>query len=58
MKLNHHEEGTNHLEYAIRLDSNPTIIEKAYRKLLLLYLENFQFYEAENVVKLGKIYKI
>jgi hypothetical protein len=33
-------------------------MSKAYKRLLELYLENFQFYEALNVVKLGDISNI
>lgn len=30
-------------------------MKKSYKKLIELYLENYQFYEALNVVKLGDI---
>lgn len=33
-------------------------MEKAYKKLILLYLENYQFYEAQTTIKMGYLYNI
>lgn len=49
------QEGLLNLEYCLRLQTNTKIMRKAYKKLILVYLENYQFYEALNIVKLGDI---
>ena len=48
--------GLNHLEYAIRLETNEQIIEKAFKRLVLLYLSSYQFYEAQNICKMSEVY--
>ena len=48
--------GLNHLEYAIRLETNEQIIEKAFKRLVLLYLSNYQFYEAQSICKMSGVY--
>ena len=40
------------------MSTNTKIIKKAYKKLLQIYLQNFQFYEALNIIKLGDICKV
>lgn len=40
------------------MQTNNKIARKAFKKLLQLYLENYQFYEALNIVKLGEISKV
>jgi len=42
------------LEYAVRLQSNISIVNKAYKRLVLHYFEGCQFYEALNVLMLGE----
>ena len=39
----------------MRLQTNPKLVQRAFKKLIQIYLENYQFYEALNVVKLGEI---
>ena len=53
MKLDNKEKGLFHLEYCIKLQRNQQTIEKAYKKLIVCFLEDSQFYEAVNVVELG-----
>lgn len=40
------------------MQTNQKVARKAFRKLIQLYLENHQFYEALNVVRLGDIGKV
>lgn len=35
------------------MQTNADVIQKAYKRLLRLYLEDYQFYEAMNIVELG-----
>lgn len=37
----------------MRLQTNPSITKKAYKKLIVSFLKKYQFYEALNIVKLG-----
>ena len=37
----------------MRLQTNLSITKKAYKKLIVCFLKNYQFYEALNIVKLG-----
>jgi hypothetical protein len=53
IKLNKREEGLLNLEYCLRMQTNSKIAKKAFKKLIQLYLENYQFYEALNIVGLG-----
>jgi hypothetical protein len=55
IKLGKREEGLLNLEYCLRMLTNKRIARKAFKKLIQLYLENHQFYEALNIVKLGQI---
>jgi hypothetical protein len=55
IKLGRREEGLLNLEYCLRMVTNKKIARKAFKKLIQLYLENYQFYEALNMVKLGQI---
>ena len=58
MKLGKRQEGLLHLEYCLRVQGNVNLMTKAFRKLIETYIENYQFYEALNVVKLGDICNI
>jgi hypothetical protein len=40
------------------MQTNKKIARKAFKKLIQIYLENNQFYEALNIVKLGEITKV
>lgn len=37
------------------MQTHKKLAKKAFKKLIQLYLENFQFYEALNVVQLGQV---
>lgn len=58
IRLGMKEKGLLNLEYCLRMQTNRKIAKKAYKKLLQLYLENYQFYEALNIVKLGEICRV
>jgi hypothetical protein len=54
VQLNRKEEALLHLEYCLRLQGRPTLMLRAYKQLLQLHLGNSQFYEALEVVQLGR----
>lgn len=54
LKLEMREKGLLDLEYSMRLQTNFSIVKRAYRRLILNYLQNYQFYQAVNTVKLGE----
>lgn len=58
IKLGKREQGLLNLEYCLRMQTNSKVAKKAFKKLLQLYLENYQFYEALNIVRLAEISKV
>lgn len=54
IKLECEQKGLLDLQYSMRLQTNPSITKKAYKKLIVCFLKNYQFYEALNIVKLGE----
>ena len=40
------------------MQTNRKMARKAFKKLIQLYLENYQFYEALNIVALGQIGRV
>lgn len=58
MKLGKREEALLHFQYCLKVQGNTTIMRKAYKKLLQLYLTDYQFYQALNIVKIGDICSI
>lgn len=54
VQLNRKEQAILHLEYCLRLEGRPAIMTRAYKHLLQLYLADNQFYEAVQVVQLGR----
>lgn len=44
IKIGRREEGLLNLEYCLRMQTHKKLAKKAFKKLIQLYLENFQFY--------------
>ena len=56
LKTNRKQEGILNLEYCIKLqakDSN-LLVQKAFKTLIEVYVSDFQFYEAINILKLNQ----
>lgn len=53
-QLSRREQAILHLEYCLRLQGRPVLMTRAYKQLLQLHLAEGQFYEAREVVELGR----